>query len=180
MRRGDSLVNTKFNKTIGLAIVVFLTIEIKLLFDLLNTLPETIAIDWLIDGTVTDFSSKMNFVINTVFITTIWFGVLLLILIFVKRSKREVVHIRMAGSFVAIETKNLANVFGIFTIILLASLDMHIADILMFNTTSSFFFFNFPFILLYVTWLFAMIFLILSKYTPKKKKKDAIMKVIEN
>ncbi|MGQ4915468.1 MAG: hypothetical protein ACP6IU_12100 [Candidatus Asgardarchaeia archaeon] len=159
------MANIKISKLIFLAVGVLYLIDFLLLYDLWSTLPENIAVSWLITGEVTEYSSKQSFIakflIINIFLIVFFVGMTL----YAMMTKKEYVtlHTRYGGLY-KVRTEHLPNYVGTIIIIVLVTINMYISDIIAFNTSRTFFFFNFPFILIYLPAVFAIFLIAIKKY----------------
>ncbi|MGQ4914232.1 MAG: hypothetical protein ACP6IU_05710 [Candidatus Asgardarchaeia archaeon] len=164
------MVNLKYDKWIFTSVIMLYVLLVKTTLDFLSTMPDKIATSWLITGEVTRFSTKQNFVIGVIFANLILIGLLIIVIIVLKRSKREFVYVNISHGFVKIRSEYAPNYVGVLIIVLNVTMIMYMQDIMMFNTSGTFFFFNFPFIILYVAFLFAVVILFLRKYGVKSNQ----------
>ena len=168
------MVNLKYDKWIFTSVIMLYVLLVKTTLDFLGTMPDKIATSWLITGEVTRFSIKQNFIIGVIFANLILIGLLIIVIIALKRSKREFVYVNISHALVKIRSEYAPNYVGILIIVLNVTMIMYMQDIMMFNTSGSFFFFNFPFIIFYVAFLFAVVILFLKKYGIKSKSTNEL------
>ncbi|MGQ4833958.1 MAG: hypothetical protein ACP6IS_08670 [Candidatus Asgardarchaeia archaeon] len=141
-----------------------------LLYTIWTSLPETIAVSWLINGYVTDYSSKWYFLLKIIAIDLFTFAMLFGLTIYAVYSKKEYVtfHSRYFGSY-RIKSKDVPSFLGILVIIVMTTVNMYVADVVTFNKSRTFFFFTFPFIAIYFIGIFVLFAVTLKKYVPTQQ-----------
>jgi len=166
---GDLMADIKVNKPIFLTVGALYFIEFSLLYNLWMSLPETIAVSWLITGKVTDYSSKQSFMAKFLIINIFLIALFVGMTLYAMKTEKEYVtlHTRYGGAY-KVRTEYLPNYVGMIIIIVLVTLSMYISDIIMFNTSGTFFFFNFPFLLIYAFTVFALFLIAIKKYVYEK------------
>ncbi len=140
----------KFNPFI-LGAVALLFLAATWLLHLFWTLPyEKIATSWMIHGEVTDYSSKQAFIYKMIMIYGFMLAMFLTFSFYALYTDKDYITFFARYGSYRIKRENVPNFVGSLFIIILATLDMYLYDVLTFNTSRTFFFFTFPFLVIYV------------------------------